>query len=653
MNTGHLASLAFVIIAGAAWAQADHSSMRVAEGSSATRMPEIVITETPIIEGNKVNRLGSQVTTVTEQQVEDLNAQDLQSALREVPGVVVSHHNPVGSFGGAEGGAVFIRGMGASRPGAEIQMAVDGIANYNSLWTHPLLDMVSVDIAQRIDVYKGAQPVLYGNMAFGVVDVVTKRQTTPGFTTRFETAYGSYNTWVELLEHGGKVDKLDYYLIQSYRTSNGNRPHADGELQNYFGRLGYELNTNWDAHVVFNHTANWADDPGPSADLVPSSEVFRDGRFNDDDYLTIATLANRYERADGYLKTYWNRGHLDWEDQYDSTTKLNDQDTVTDYDNYGVKMRETFKPWNGGEVMTGLDADFISGKYKEVKPAASTMFPRQTYRIISPYFSLSQRWDLNDDFYLLPSAGFRYFSHDVFAEEFGPQAGIVLGVWDTEFHASYARGVNYPGIFVEAFPPGNNLYESLDAETLDHYEIGARQSFGSFATLDFVLFYDGGSNRIVMSSPPFPPVWKNISSFHNKGLETTITATPVTDLALFGGFTVLDAHPADLPYAPDWSASAGATYRFLRDFKVSVDSQYLDDQTALSRTRSSSVVNTKRIDSYFIVNAKLSYDYHLPFWGGSAQVFLAGQNLTDTAYEQVPGYPMPGINGMGGISFSF
>jgi outer membrane cobalamin receptor len=652
MNTRQIAiSLCITImVPSAAWAETNNQPpLRGSKTDNATRLPEVLVVDTPIIEGNTVNRLGSQVTTVSEQQIEDLNAQDLQSALRETPGLVVSHFNPVGSFGGAEGGAVFIRGMGASRPGAEIQLAIDGIANYNSLWTHPLLDMLSVDIAQRIDVYKGAQPVLYGNMAFGVVDMITKHQTAPGFTTSVEGAYGSYDTWTEVAEHGGKVDNFDYYLLESYRSSDGNRPHAAGELQNYFGRIGYALNANWEAHLVFNRTDNWADDPGPSPELVPPSQAFTNGRFNDEDYLTIATLANHYEIVDGYVKAYWNGGTLDWVDQYDTATELNDMDTKTDYDNYGVKTRETFKPWAGGELMAGTDFDFISGKYREVKPGKLTVFPRDTFQIISPYLALSQRWEFNDDIYILPSAGFRYFNHDVFADEFGPQAGIVLGLKDTEFHASYARGVNYPGIFVEAFPPGNNLYHSLDAETLDHYEVGASQRLDDLAQLDLTLFYDGGSNRIVTVSPPFPPVWKNIGSFHTKGLETTVTVTPIDDLALFGGFTVLEAHPTDLPYTPNWTASAGTTYRFLRQFKLNVDCQFVDHLNAFSRARNISAVNTTRIDSYFLLNAKLTYDFKLPWWTRGGQIFLAGQNLTDADYQQVPGYPMPGINGMGGV----
>jgi len=648
MKITKLALLAFAVSIGIAMADTTNTTTRLSGTNSATRLPEVVVTGTPIIEGNRLTPLAGEVTTISEDQLNELNAQDLQSALRETPGVVVTHYNPVGSFGGGQGGAVFIRGMGAARPGAEIQLAIDGIANFNSLWTHPLLDMLSVDIAQHIDVYKGAQPVLYGNMAFGVVDMITKRQADPGFTTSLELAGGSYNTFVEVAEHGGKVDDFDYYLVQSYRSSDGNRAHSDGQLQNYFGRIGYALNTNWEAHVVFNRTDNYADDPGSTITGQ------NNGRFNDDDYLTIATLENHYEKADGYVKGYWNRGTLNWVNQYNKTTHLKTDITLTDYDNYGVKTRETFKPWDGGALMAGVDVDFISGKDSTLTAGTPAHFPRTTFQLVQPYTSLSQRWDFNNDVYLQPSAGVRYFNHNVFADEFAPQAGLVLGVKQTEFHVSYARGVNYPGIFVEAMPKvGEPSSQSLHAETLDHYELGASQQFGKFVKLDLTLFYDEDRNRIVFDpTTPYPYPWENIGSFHTEGLENTLTITPVRDLSLFGGFTVLKSDPNNLPYTPQWTASAGASYRFLKNFRLSVDSQYVGYQNAYT-LGPNPAITTSSISAYFLVNARLSYDFSLPSWQLHGQIFVAGQNLTDANYQQQLGYPMPGINGMGGVKLEF
>ena len=620
------------------------------EKGQVAQLPEVVVTASPIIEGNEVNRLGSQVTVVNQEQIEDLNAQDLPSALRRVPGVVISRHNPVGSFGGGEGGSIFIRGQGSSRPGAEIGMAVDGITKFVSIWTHPLMDVISVDNIASIDVYKGAQPVLFGNMASAVVDVHTKRMTEEGFTTKVQGAYGSYDTLVEVLEHGGKIKNFDYYLVQSLRRSDGHRENADGELQNYFGRVGYQPSKNWDVNVLVTHSDNYADDPGRVDRLVAA-----DGRFKTRDYFSVGTLSNRYDWGEGYLKVYEEKGNIDWVDQQ-GTPGL---DTLTDYRNYGVKFRETFKPWSGGEILAGVDLDYISGEVDVLSPSAPERhFPKETFRILGPHIALSQLIGTKEAFYAIPSAGLRYLDHSQFESETAPQYGLILGYRDTQIHGSYARGVNYPGIFVKAqddlFLPGVNKWETLRPELVDHYEVGISHVFTKKLKADFTWFYNDGSDRIVISPPPpFPPVFKNIGDYTTKGVEGTVTFSPLPELSLFAGFTYLEAEPKDLPYSPEWTASVGANYRFLEKFMISVDGLYVDEQFVTSRGRTTTAVNTEKVGSYFLLNAKLTYDFRIPSWHLDCTAFVAGENLTDTEYEQKKSYPMPGINGMAGVTVRF
>ena len=72
-----------------------------------------------------------------------------------------------------------------------------------------------------------------------------------------------------------------------------------------------------------------------------------------------------------------------------------------------------------------------------------------------------------------------------------------------------------------------------------------------------------------------------------------------------------------------------------------------------SQARKATVENTLTVDSFTVVNAKLDYDFRLGDDGISGTVFVAGENLTDADYEYRPGYPMPGINGMGGVKLTF
>jgi len=225
-------------------------------------LPTEEIVSSAVIDQNNVDPFGSLTTTVTQEQIRDLNALDLSSALRRTPGVTVSRFNPVGSFGGAEGGAVYIRGMGASRPGSEIKTYIDGVPFYMGVWNHPLLDLLPVNGMQSIDVYKGPQPQKFGN-TFAAIDL-TPREAVPGDNQHGELQVtgGSFHTATDQASLIGRSGQWDYLLAQGAAYSAGDRPDGDGRLNNGMARLGYQLNDNWSSHVLLLHAENEVSDPG-------------------------------------------------------------------------------------------------------------------------------------------------------------------------------------------------------------------------------------------------------------------------------------------------------------------------------------------------------------------------------------------------------
>ncbi|MDK2873945.1 MAG: hypothetical protein PWQ64_1709, partial [Desulfomicrobiaceae bacterium] len=164
--------------------------------AGAETLPIITVEATPIIEANQVDSFASSSTVVSRQQMEDLNAVDLPTALRRTPGVTISRYNPVGAFGGAEGGGIFIRGLGSSRPGGEVKTLVDGVPLLMGVWNHPLLDLISIDPAERIQVFKSPQPQVFGN-ALAAVNLVPSIPKNQGFTTHLQTQAGSSSTVIQ------------------------------------------------------------------------------------------------------------------------------------------------------------------------------------------------------------------------------------------------------------------------------------------------------------------------------------------------------------------------------------------------------------------------------------------------------------------------
>lgn len=618
-------------------------------------MDEVVVTASPIIEGNRVNDFGGQVTVVTKEQVADMNAQDLPSALRLTPGVVISRHNSIGSFGGGEGGAIYIRGMGSSRPGAEIQTLVDGIPKFVSVWNHPLMDTLSVDPVERIEVYKGAQPLLFGNMSFGAVNMVTKQQKEEGFTTRLQGGFGSYGTVVEVLEHGGKIKDTDYYVLQSFRSSNGHRENAGGRLQEYFARIGQKIADAWSLSLTANRTDNYADDPGPEGRPREAQ-----GTYKVEDNMTVATLSHDFARAKGDIKAYWNGGKANWVNQFD-LTNLFHYDTITDYGNYGVRTRESLTPWGGGILQAGIDLDFIGGKVEidRAAPRPDAFFPRETFRIISPYAGLSQEIPFVYNWSLVPSAGVRFMDHSDFESQWAPQAGLVLKNPETTIHASYGRGVNYPGVFVvvqsNLFWGGNTRWKDLDPETVDHFEAGFSHAFSRKIRADVTFFSDNGHDRLILVTSPAPPHYQNIGDFRIQGMEATVRFAPTRELTTFiGGTWIPNRSPGNLPYAPEWSASAGANWRFFEKFRLSLDTLWQASQyVANNRVADYGGSGIAEVGGFFLLNGKISWDFRLPSPKLSGEIFLAGENLADQNYAYKKDYPMPGITGMVGVNVQF
>ncbi len=621
--------------------------------AQSVELEEIKITASPIIEGNQVDRYAAPKTVVSQTQIEDLNAQDLSAALRMSPGVNISRYNPVGAFGGGEGGAVFIRGMGSSRPGAEIKTYVDGVPMYMSVWNHPLLDLLAVDPAAAIEVYKSPQPQYFGNAA-AAINIVPKQKTTPGFTTHAELAGGSFGTAVGRAETGGRVDRFDYYLGGGYRRSDGHRDHSEGKTGNVFGRTGYEMSQNWDLYFFGLYTDNSAEDPGAKG-AKPAERL---GTYETRAWLASMTLSNHYAHANGYLKVYRNAGEGDWLDQpYDENLR---EDLYNDFRFYGIKAKETFGFGEGGELITGLDWENTQGDYNEaLSDGTSDRWDGEDFSLLMPYAALSQRFGDENGCYVIPSAGARYYDHTDFEAKWAPFAGLVVGYGNIKTHAGYSRGVVYPGLDVVVFsekviPMLADTWKNLDPEIVDHYEAGISYLLGEKAAVDLTWFYNDGKDRyVVVPPPPPPPVYANIGEYVTRGVEADLQYYPDVNLSFFFGATLMDTDPSDLPYAPEVTLSAGANWRFLKCFTLNLDGQYLDDMTVNSQARRAGAENTNRVDSYFILNGKLSREFQLAGSKLSGSVFVAGENLTDTDYEYQPGYPMPGINGMAGVTLTF
>ncbi len=637
-----LRSLALVILGLATLAGTSQADL-----TEADLLEEVDVTATPIQQEVEIDRYAQKIGVVSDRQIEDLNAQDLTQALRRVPGVIISRYNVTGAYGGREGGALFIRGHGAGRPGAEISTMVDGIPRFVGVWTHPVMDILSVDYVDQIDVYKSAQPVLFGNMAFAAVNVIPKRRTQEGFESRLYAGYGTYDSWVALAEHGGKIDAFDYYFVGSHRESAGHRKHADGEVDSLYGRIGYQLDEHWDLSLQLAHTEGWAHDPrAKDAPPIPIAE-----EFGTDNELYILTVSHAYERAEGFIKLYYEDGEIDWS-QYDAAVP-EVWWSRTDYDNYGVRVQEKLHLWEGGEIVLGYDHDLYGGLSREDRPSGEKGRSDKHFRNRAPYAMVSHTF--GDAWRFTPSAGLRYNDSRDFDSELGWQTGATLTHDDTTFYANYARAFNYPGVFAatyfDAFWNRPGQWRDLNAETLDHYEIGVNHRFTDWFGVDVSFFHDEVQDALrFVPPPPPPPRYANVGDYEMNGLEANINITPMENLEIFTGATLNDTDPGDVPDIPDWTWVAGVSYTWRERVRINLDAQYIDEMEVLN-PRYATLQD--EVASYTLVNARVGVRVTPDDWRMSGEFFVAAENIGDEEYEVRPDYPMPGSTYMLGVDLRY
>ena len=606
----------------------------------------ITIEDSPIVEASTVDVSGSLVTSVSSQQIDDLYAQDLTSALRRVPGVVISRYNPVGAYGGGDGGAFFIRGHGSSRPGGEILFLTDGIPRFVGIWTHPLIDVANIDTVHQVDIYRSAQPVLLGNMAFGAVDMASKRRMQQGSGGRFVGSYGTYNTLIGNLEYGGRTDAFDYYLTAGHRQSDGHRDNADGEITAVSGRVGFRIGEAWDLSVFYEHTSSSVNDPGmvgaPAIPIVPSYDIGND--------FLLTTLDHTYSGWDGSIKLYLDSGTFDWL-QWSGSEKHPFR-SITDSANYGLRWRETASPWRGGKLVVGLDYDLYGGKFVEHHPGDDRLNSDLTFRNTAPYALLSHTF--SGTILVTPSVGVRYNDSRYFGGQWGGQAGVTVGSGHHSVYANWAHAFNLPGVYAAVQYGGwgrEDQWQDLEAETVDHLELGWLASFGRLMRLTTSLFRDEVNNAIrFVPPPPPPPLFANIGAYTVDGIEMSLQAEPTERLALFVGGTLSNADPETVPDLPRTTAVGGATWSGSSGWRLNVDLQWVDDRYVLNPRYASGEV---AVESYFLANAKLSAPWR---WLGlelDGSLFVVGENLTDEAYQYRLGYPMPGRQIQVGVDIGF
>ena len=162
-----------------------------------------------------ISEAPSTMNVITAKQIKERGYEQLEDALRDIPGIDFIHTN------GYIPTLIYFRGMyGAEN--LRVLLMIDGIAENNIIGSNDMAGPAySLHNVERIEVIWGPAAALYGANAFGgVINIITKKGAAiNGF--QYEKGFGAFNTSVDKVMFGINKSNFDIAISGSLYSTDG------------------------------------------------------------------------------------------------------------------------------------------------------------------------------------------------------------------------------------------------------------------------------------------------------------------------------------------------------------------------------------------------------------------------------------------------
>jgi outer membrane cobalamin receptor len=614
-------------------------------------------------------QIGSSVSLVSKQDIDDRGAQNALEIIRGIPGIEV---NQTGRRGGVTG--VYIRG-GESKYNA---VMVDGIP-LNDFGGSFDMASLPADGIERVEITRGPQSALYGsNAVTGVINIISNRgEGAPSFTALAEG--GSNYTRRFATGGSGLTRGFSWSYNLSRLDSDGVVANDRYRNQSAFLSLGYDQ-AHRQLSFRFFGNANDTGAPGPygSHPADPTGPA-----------VGIDTVSRGKQNLFGYQLGYAEQ--ISSRMRQVTTASLSTNDLFYHLNIWGdyrsSSLRGVFNtrseiilsPKNTLAVGFEINREQIRHDYITDSQYAPFLLPRTSLA----YF-VEDRWNLSNRLYVI--AGMRLdhlrthsIPPDGWTRPFIPANSVVKAnprisaaylvqegdpnnfLGGTRIHGSFGTGIRPPDGFELAFT--NNPY--LKPEKSVSFDAGVEQSMlANRAVVDVTYFLNRFEDQIVTLGD----ATQNLSSYTSdnlnnaraRGLEVSLRLRPVQSLEFAGQYTFMDTAILAL----DGSSMANAPFEVGQELRrrprhsASYNLAWRHQRLTLSTNAyiRGAVLDSEPTNGFpFYKNkgytrADAGVSYRLP---KGVEIYGRLNNFLNQKYEESLGYPALRLNFMAGMKFSF
>ncbi|MEO1259246.1 MAG: TonB-dependent receptor [Bacteroidota bacterium] len=645
--------------------------------------PNSILTEAAIVTATRksqaVKMAPASVEVITAAQLKEKNITTFDQAFDETPGVVVTRSSNANVQAFSIRGASEVAGGGI---GNRVLLLIDGRPAISPESAGALWNLVPLNSLERIEVVKGAYSSLYGSSAMGgVVNVITRKPTeepqyrvhmnygffgdapaSTGFQQfrDFHTIEGSYSR---------TINRFSFLLDGGWKHNDGHREKSGFDLYNFYGKGNWKLNGNRNLQITLNTNRIKNDTPATWLSFRESYSVadhrkddYQDRREYNADFYYYA-LPSSDLKYSTRLYYYRNESRYTFNDDpgNDSTNVNFGKQSLPASSVESQRLGNISQvEWYFGDqhvLVAGTDItiDHVIGLPDTV------LYGEHEALNLGAY--VQDEWTIHPK--LTATIGARVDHYRILGEfeetNFSPKlAFLYLPKKDLSVRFLLAQAFRNPAMaeryikFTQGgglrFLPNPNLRSERLIASL---ELGSKWNLTQQTSIDVALFYNKYNNLISfiqLSQPNEALLYKvvNLQEAVMQGFEISLQQR-LDKWGRFNlGYTYLDAKDIsdnrfndELAYKVRHTFSAGATASF-SNFTFNANCRYR------SRIEEVFLYPGSEPDEALIINAKLMWR---PIENG--QFYLAIDNLSDTQYEELERYRMPGRSFTSGVVWDF
>ncbi|MEW6557516.1 MAG: TonB-dependent receptor [Elusimicrobiota bacterium] len=610
-------------------------------------MGTLVAQETTVFIGLRkevpVEKTATNITVISEEEIKTSDAKTVGEILENKTGITeVSKYGTLGATSDLR-----IRSGGGTSK--QVLVMVDGRPVNNISLGSANLTEISTENIEKIEVLRGPSSALYGaNALGGVINIITKKATTPKPKTEIGLNYGTFNTQNYNFNFSVMPGKADIFLSGSKNLCKGFRENSDYDSTNLSAKIGYDFEK-YGEFCLNNGVLN-------SELGVPGSNATPIEKF-DNDKERKASSPNATQKD----KKFYNQlEHKIKSKETTIITKFYQDYHERNYKNPEWSTDTVNKPQSFGfdtqaetvyNIVFGFEKRFE--KYKKLDNKVETIDKKRENfaTFIQKIFEFNK---------LSLTPGIRYDYNSVYKETTNPRLVAVYQLADSiKLSATVGKAFRAP-TFDDLYWPDEGWAKgnpNLKPEKSVGCDFGVEHRLRDILVSKITMFYSDVKD-FIQWDPDKNFVWTPLNAdVFSKGIELTLENSSIKNLTQNLNYTFLESKgklsedvsniPDDwyyktLQYTPKHRLNYCLNYSAPAEIKTKLGVEYTHKQEWKDWKYKGGTEH--KLPGYTLVNLRLSKKIL------QAEVYFSCENIFDKRYVSRENYPLPGRTFSGGIN---